>query len=140
MGLTDQVGQYPLNALGPAGQMASVGVLKVLFSGTGAAGSIATMYGIPGFKATQIATGSYQFTHPTTSHIDVIPGIECPTGTFYNVNVTAGKKGSVSGSFQVQLLSPGTGAGSASNTPQLVNPATGTVLKLMVFNSPITQF
>ena len=140
MGLPEQVGSYPLNALGPSGQMAGVGMLKVLFSGTGAAGSIATMYGIPGFKATQIATGSYQFTHPTTTHIDVIPGIECPTGTFYNVNITAGKKGSVSGTFQMQIISPGTGAGGGSYTPQLVNPATGTVVKLMVFNSPVTQF
>ena len=140
MGLPEQAGSYPLNALGPPGQMAGLGVVKVLFSGTGAAGSIATMGGIPGFKATQIATGTYQFTHPSTVHIDVIPGIECPTGTFYNVNVTAGKKGSVSGSFQVQILTAGTGPGGPSNTPQLVNPATGTVLKLMVFNSPITQF
>lgn len=136
----DATGQYPLNALGPAGQGAAIGVAKILFSGTGAAGSIATMWGVPGLKATQLGTGSYQFTHPTTHHLDIIPAVECPTGAFYVPNVLAGKKGSASGSFQIQMLAPGLGSGVASGLPVLVNPATGTVLKLMLFNSPITQF
>lgn len=133
--------QFPLNAIGRSGQDAFLGVEKVFF--TGSTGLIGTMFGVPGLSATRVSTGLYTFVHDKVTHIDVIAGLECPTGTYLDVNIPVATKGSPSGTFQVQTYNRqaagfGTGVPSIFFTPQ--NPATGTVLKLMIYGSPITPF
>lgn len=140
-GMSENVPQFPLNAAGQSGQQAFLGVEKVFF--TGSTGLIGTMYGIPGFSATRVSTGLYTFVHDKIKHIDVIAGLECPTGTYLDVMVPSATKGSPSGTFQIQTYmrqAAGFGTGVPSIYLQNQNPATGTVLKLMVYASPITPF
>lgn len=139
--------QFPLNAVGPSAQHAFVGVQRVFF--TGSTGLIGTMFGVPGITgATRVSTGLYRFSHDPAYHLDIIPGIESPTGTQYQTNVllrnrnNQGQQGQ-SGMFEVQLnqaANAGFGTGLASGFIQPQNPATGTALKLLVYASRVTAF
>ena len=135
--------QFPLNAIGPSGQHAFLGVQRVYF--TGATGLIGTMYGVPGVRgATRVATGIYRFSHDPCVNLDIIPAIEAPSGAFYDVNIPVEKKGTGgSGAFDVHMYvhkNYGFGTGVASGALELQNPATGTALKLMIYGSPINGF
>ncbi len=140
MGFAEE-SQFPLNSVGQSGQQAFLGVEKVFFSGS--TGLISTMYGIPGFSATRVSTGLYTFMHDKIRHLDIIAGLECPTGTYLDVNIPSATKGSITGTFQIQTYNR-QGAGFGTGVPSIYfqpqNPATGTVLKLMIYGSPITPF
>jgi hypothetical protein len=126
--------QFPLNAIGQSGQNAFVGVQRVFF--TGSTGLIGTMYGVPGVTATRVSTGVYRFRHDPTVNIDILAGVEGPTGTFYAVNIPAERKNSNNtGTFDVHMAKIADGIATG-----LSNPATGTALKLMFFCSPVTKF
>lgn len=134
--------QFPLNAVGPSGQHAFLGVHRVFF--TGSTGLIGTMYGVPGITATRVATGVYRFKHDVCRNIDIIPGVEGPTGTAYQINIPVASKGDgSSGAFDVHLMQTknyGFGTGIASGALEPQNPATGTALKLLMYGSPVTKF
>lgn len=134
--------QFPIRAVGKSGQSAFVGVQRVFFEGT--TGLIGTMYGIPGVTATRVSTGIYRFKHDPCLNIDIIPGVEGPTGTQYHVNIPRASKGDGhSGSFDVHLTlqkNYGFATGIPSAAIELQNPSTGTALKLLWFCSPIDKF
>ena len=145
MSLSEAGAQFPANAIGPSGEHAFVGMHRVFF--TGSTGLIGTMYGVPGVSATRVSTGLYRFKHDPTVNVDIIPGVEGPTGTQYQVNVNkrnlSNGGAGASGTFEVQInqmANAGFGTGLASGFVQPQNPATGTALKLLFFCSPITPY
>jgi len=128
--------QYPLNAVGNKGQQAFVGVHKIFFQGT--TGLVATSYGVPGMVATRIATGSYGLVFDPTVGLDIIPGIQAPTGAHYTVNVSDVYPTSGTAKFQIARTGGGT-VPSGSTVPTLMvqpqNPVSGTIVNLMIFDS-----
>lgn len=127
-----------MGGIGPAQQNAGFGIARVFFSGTGASGQIATMYGFPGLLATRSATGVYDFTHPQGNHLSIFPGVEVPTGAPAMTANVISPRDSLSGTFRVHFTQQGTGG--ASGLPQFLNPSTGTVLRLLMHHSPVTTF
>jgi hypothetical protein len=137
----DATSQFPLRSVGPKGQNAFVGVHKVFFSGT--TGLVATSYGIPGVTATRIATGAYRLNYPPTRALDIIPGIQAPSGNHYNINVSDVNSYSGTANFQVTRNNVGpiaSGAAQASSYLAPHNPVSGTFANFMFFVSPITPY
>src|SRR3954470_9995135 len=77
-GFAEAAGQFPLNSIGPKGQHAFVGVERMFFQG--ATGLVSTLFGIPGLTATRVSTGTYRIQHPPAVSVDVIPGMQSPSG------------------------------------------------------------
>lgn len=133
--------QSPLNTVGPKGQQAFVGVHKVFFSG--ATGLVATSYGIPGVTATRVATGAYRLAFPTSRGVDIIPGVQAPSGAHYNINVSNVQPYSGTAEFQITRNHVGpiaSGAAVASSYLAPHNPVSGTFANLLFYVSPITPY
>ncbi len=136
-------GSYDINRqLGspmPKGQSAFVGLTKTFF--TGVTGLVATTYGAPGVVATRVSTGLYNLVFPPAPSVDIIPGIQGPTGTQYAVNIQNVNPGSGTAQVAVNWFQP---VPSAAGTPSLriapYNPASGTVLNLLWFVAPVTPY
>lgn len=143
--------QFPLNTVGPKGQQAFVGVHKLFFTGLtgavatatspGAAGIGPGQFGIPGILATRVATGVYDVFHPKSKSLDVIPSLDCPTGTQARINIQRPQDGR-SGVFRFLVTrDPITGSAViGTNAPVAFNPVTGTVANLLFFVAPVTPF
>lgn len=130
-------GQFPLNAIGPKGQHAFVGVERMFFQGQ--TGLVSTLFGIPGLTATRVSTGTYRIQHPPAVSVDVIPGMQSPSGTQFQANIIG--QNPRSGVVDIHILNDsGNQTGAASGFAQLINPPTGTELKMMFFVAPITPF
>lgn len=143
--------QFPLNTAGPKGQNAFVGVHKLFFTGLtgavatatspGAAGIGPGQFGIPGISATRVGTGIYDVYHPKAKSVDIIPSLDCPTGTAAQINVMRPQDGR-SGMFRFHITrQPTTGVAIiGTNFPVLFNPVSGTVANLLFFVAPVTPF
>lgn len=133
---------FPVNAVGPKGEHAFVGVSKTFFTGT--TGLVATTYGIPGMVVSRIRTGYYQVNHDPAFELDPFPSLQCPSGTVLQANVVADTQNSLSGYFEVVITQDRTltipTTLPATNITQPVNPPSGTVLRIQVFGAPITRY
>lgn len=127
--------QYPLNAVGTKGQQAFVGVHKVFFSGT--TGLVATSYGVPGMVATRVSTGTYGLIYDPTVGLDIIPGVQAPTGNPYMINISEVFPTSGTAKFQIGRFGAPGASGSFAPTLafQAQNPVSGTIVNLMIFDS-----
>ena len=129
--------QFPLNAIGTRGEGAFLGIERMFFQGQ--TGLVSTMYGIPGVSATRTATGVYTIQHPSIVAADIIPGVQAPSGMYFQVNVSSHNAGS--GTAVLQFFQEAQGPSMvASGFGQLMNPPTGTQVKLLFFCSPYSQF
>lgn len=133
--------QFPLNAVGPSGQHAFVGVHKVFF--TGLTGNVGTAYGVPGVSITRSRTGVYALTHQKITDIVVIPQIDSPSGTQYSVNFPPASREGLSGTMEFHV-SKYEGAIVSGASPSLTtrphNPVSGVVLSMFVYGKPVTKF
>lgn len=133
--------QNILNAVGPKAQNAFVGLHKVFFSG--ATGLVATSYGIPGVRATRIATGAYGIVYPPTKAVDIIPGVQAPSGAHYDVNISDVHPYSGTAKMQITRKEVGpiaSGAALATTWIAPHNPVSGTFVNLLFFVSPVTPY
>lgn len=119
--------QYPLNAVGPKGQFAFIGVHRMFF--TGSTGLVSTNYGVPGVTATRLSTGTYRLRLPNARAVYINPSVAGTSGTYYSANVVNNASG-ISGIADVQIS-----RGGAAQAP-----ATGTTLDLWFFVSPVSSF
>jgi hypothetical protein len=133
--------QFPLNAVGPSGQHAFVGVHRVFF--TGLTGNVGTAYGVPGLSITRSRTGVYSVTHQKIRDITVIPDIQSPSGTQYNVNFLPEKTVGLSGTMEFHV-SKYEGSIVSGASPSLThrphNPVSGVVLSMFVYGKPVTPY
>lgn len=145
MGLPDQP-QFPLNVVGPRGQHAFVGMAKMFFNGaTGLVSgptSAGTFYGIPGISATRRATGVYPIKFPPARNLEIIPGVQAPTGNGLMVNIS--ELNAVSGTAILQLTRMAAQTTPTGSSPSLfqqhVNPSSGTYVNMLWFCAPITPY
>ena len=135
--------QFPINVFGPKGMHSIVGMHTIVFEGV--TGLVGTSFGIPGVTATRVATGAYRVNYDSvimtsgTPGVVIMPGVNAPTGNFYNVNINSVQ--SVTGVAHIELTRPFVPvSGGATNIIQPVNPTSGTRLHLQFFVSPITPF
>lgn len=135
--------QFPLNTVGPKGQHAFCGVGKVFFTGT--TGLVGTAYGIPGLTATRLSTGAYKVQFPASKSVDIIPGVQAPTGVHYDVQV--GNVQPYSGTAELHISqrfntinSQSTGTSQPTGLLRPQNPASGTCVNLLFFVAPITPY
>ena len=136
-GFAEAAGQFPLNSIGPKGQHAFVGVERMFFQGQ--TGLVSTLFGIPGLSATRVSTGTYRIQHPPAVSVDVIPGMQSPSGTAFQANVI--NQNVRSGIVDIAIYNDAAGiVGAFSGMGALYNPPTGTELKMMFFVAPITPF
>jgi hypothetical protein len=144
MGFPEQQ-QFPLNAVGPKGQHAFVGMAKMFFNGaTGLVSgptSAGTFFGIPGISATRRATGIYPIAFPKARSVDIIAGVQAPTGQPYSVNVSQVNAASGTAIVEVSRMAVGNAAtGAPSLFAALHNPVSGTYVNLLFFVAPITPY
>ncbi len=145
MGLPEQA-QFPLNAVGPKGQHAFVGVAKMFFNGaTGLVSgptSAGTFFGIPGISATRRATGIYPIKFPAVRALDIIPGVQAPTGQPYVVNISS--LNPTSGTAIVEVTRMEARTVTTGSSPSMYaapqNPASGTYVNLFFFASPVAAY
>lgn len=133
--------QFPLNAVGPSGQHAFVGVHKVFF--TGLTGNVGTAYGIPGLSITRSRTGFYNVTHQKIRDLTVIPAINSPSGTQYDINFPPAGNVGISGTMEFQISkneSIVVSGAVPSNSVRPHNPVSGVVLSMFVFAKPVSAF
>lgn len=128
--------QFPLNAVGTRGEGAFLGIERMFFQGQ--TGLVSTMYGIPGVSATRTATGVYTIQHPSIVAADIIPGVQAPSGMFFQANVAS--HNSLSGTAVLHFFNEAQPSIVSSGFGQLINPPTGTQVKLLFFCSPYSQF
>ena len=129
--------QFPLNAVGPKGQHAFIGVENLFF--TGSTGLVGTMYGIPGVTATRVGTGVYRLAYPVARGVDIIAGIRAPSGMAYQVNVNQLNPSSGTAEIVVSKGGP-VPTGVASGFVQPINPVAGAQASLLFFVAPVTPF
>lgn len=133
--------QFPLNAVGPSGQHAFVGVHKVFF--TGLTGNVGTAYGIPGLSITRSRTGFYSVTHQKIRDLTVIPQLNSPSGTIFDVNFPPATNVGISGTMEFAISrseSIVVSGASPSMTTRPHNPVSGTVLSMFVFAKPVSPY
>lgn len=133
--------QYPLNGVGNKAEAAFIGVEKIFF--TGLTGNVGTAYGIPDVTVTRAGTGVYNVNYPRSVGVDIIPGIQAPTGQAYDITITDNQPTSGTAQFQItrNMVVQGSGAGSSfSGTVVNYAPGSGTIANLMFFVSPLTKF
>lgn len=129
-------GLHPLRAVGPDRQHAFIGMGHVLFKGS--TGLVGTAFGVPGLVCSRIATGSYylQF-NKNVKDVTILPGIQAPTGSHYNINVS--EVNGYSGQANMQItkhVSVPSGMTVATTKLQPCNPVSGTMANLLFFMSP----
>lgn len=136
-----EIEQFPLNVMGPKGPHAFVGGHQAFFSGT--TGLVSTSYGIPGVTIGRRATGIYGVKFPPVKHVQILPSIQTPSGTSYQVAVK-GMSGStyvdgLSGYAEVHVTrmsnAPVVTGTNPSTYVQPQNPPTGAVLDLFFYAS-----
>lgn len=133
--------QFPLNAVGPSGQHAFVGVHKVFF--TGLTGNVGTAYGVPGLSITRSRTGFYSVTHQKIRDLTVIPHIGSPSGTQYDVNFPPAGNVGISGTMEFQISKMESLVVSGAHPSATVrphNPVSGVVLSMFVFAKPVSPY
>lgn len=133
--------QFPLNAVGPSGQHAFVGTHKVFF--TGLTGNVGTAYGIPGLSITRSRTGMYSVTHQKIRDLVVIPQINSPSGTQYNVNFPPAGNVGISGTMEFHISKMENLVVSGAHPSATVrphNPVSGVVLSMLVFAKPVSPY
>lgn len=128
--------QFPLNVVGNRGQGAFLGLERMFFQGQ--TGLVSTMYGIPGVSATRLSTGTYQIVHPSIVAADIIPGVQAPSGMYFQANISS--HNSRSGVAILQFFQEAAPSFVSSGFGQPINPPTGTQVKLLFFCSPYTEF
>lgn len=133
---TETTGQFPLNAIGTRGEGAFLGLERMFFQGQ--TGLVSTMYGIPGVTATRIATGIYNIRHPSIVAADIIPGVEAPSGMYFQANVV--NHNAQSGTADIHFFNEAQPSILNSGYGQYINPPTGTQVKLLFFCSPYSRF
>lgn len=139
--MADFDNQFPLNAVGPSGQHAFVGVHKVFF--TGLTGNVGTAYGVPGLSITRSRTGFYSVTHQKIRDLTVIPQLNSPSGTIFDVNFPPATNVGLSGTMEFAISrseSIVVSGASPSMTVRPHNPVSGTVLSMFVFAKPVSPY
>ncbi len=145
--------QYPFRSGGVLGQYAAWAVGKIHI-GTGgmpapgrnvATGGIVTgvpaVYGMPGFSATYVGSGTYDIRHPACQIVSVIPAVSAPSGQFFAANIIKTPSGgTASGIMTLQVQRTGPTGGFTSPLPP-----SGTRFDLHFFFTPtndqgLTQF
>lgn len=134
-GFTEQA-QFPMNAVGTRGEGAFLGLERMFFSGQ--TGLVSTMFGIPGVSATRTATGVYTIQHPSIVAADIIPGVQAPSGLYFQANIAS--HNAQSGTAVLHFFQEAVPTLANSGFGQLMNPPTGTQVKLLFFCSPYSQF
>lgn len=128
---------FPLRVVGPDSPHAFIGMGHVAFYGT--TGLVGTAFGVPGLVCSRVATGSYylQF-DKNTKDVTILPGIQAPTGSHYNINVSEVNGYSGQANMQItRYVSVPSGMTVATTKLQPCNPTSGTIANLMFFMRPL---
>lgn len=131
----------PLRTPEPKGQGAFLGIERVFF--TGPTGLIGTAYGVPGITVTRTGTGAYNVTYKKAHEVNILPGVQVPSGFSYGINMVGNNPSS--GTAQFNITSPGVSIGSAATayltmTTRQANPTSGTIADLWIYVAPITRY
>lgn len=127
----------PLRVVGPDRQHAFVGMGHVSFKGS--TGLVGTAFGVPGLVCSRVATGSYYLRFDRNlKDVTIIPGIQAPTGSHYNINVSEVNGYSGHANMQItRYVSVPSGMTVATTKLQPCNPVSGTMANLLFFMSPV---